>query len=118
MDGLGLQVSHHFCDVVLLKKANPGNASRPRIKAGASVLDRNATESKHGDLLSTNFTQSLEAGRACLRGILLFKDGSEHGEVSTLGRSPSNLVRGMTRNTDQCAGTLSARKPNFLHVRW
>ena len=60
MDGLGLQASHHFCDVVLLKKANPGNASRPRIQAGASILDRvgNATESKHGDSSMTNFTQS------------------------------------------------------------
>jgi hypothetical protein len=62
MDGLGFQASHHFRDVVLLKKTNPGNASRARIKTVTSVLERNTTESKHGHLLSTNFTQSLEAG--------------------------------------------------------
>jgi hypothetical protein len=118
MDGLGFQVSHHLCDVVLLKKANPGNASRPRIKTGASVLDRNTTEGKHRDLLSTNFTESIEAGRTCLRGILLLKNGGRHGEVSPFGRSPGNLSRGMTRNTDQCASTLSAANPNFLYFRW
>ena len=62
MDGLGFQASHHFCDVVLLKKTNPGNASRAHSKTGTSVLERNTTESKDGDLLSTNLTQSLEAG--------------------------------------------------------
>jgi hypothetical protein len=118
MDRLGFQAAHHFCDVVFLKKANPGNASRPRIKAGASVLDRNATESKHGDLLMTHFTQSREAGRTCLLGTFLLKNGGEHDEVGSFGRGPSNLGRGMTRNTDQCVSTLSARKPDFLHVRW
>jgi hypothetical protein len=118
MDGLVVQVAHHLCDVVFLKKANPGNASRPRIKAGASVLDRDPAEGKHWDRLSTSFTQSLEACGACLRGILLFKDGSEDGEVSAFGRSLNNLIRETTRNADQCASTLSAANPNFLYFRW
>ena len=118
MDGLGFQASDHFRDVALLKKADPGNAGSARVKADTSVLDRNTTEGEHGDLLSTNFTQSIQSGRTCLRGILLLKNGGEHDEVGPFGGGPSNLGRGMTRNTDQCVSTLSARKPDFLHVRW
>jgi hypothetical protein len=118
MDGLGFQTAHQFCDVVLLKKADRGNASRARIKACTSVLDRDTTESKDGEFLSTDFTQSIEAGRTCLRGILLLKNWGEHDEVSPFGGGPSNLGRGMARNTDYCVGTLSAPNPNFLHVRW
>jgi len=118
MDRLGVQAAHHFCDVVLLKKADPGNASRARIKTGTSVLDSHATECKHRDFLLTSFAQRIETGSAGVRDILFFENWGEQGKIGTLKCSPSNLDRGMTRDTDQCAGTLSAGKPNFLHVRW
>jgi len=44
MDGLSPQSPHNPRDVVLLKKANPSNASRARIKASASILERETTQ--------------------------------------------------------------------------
>jgi hypothetical protein len=42
-------------DIVLLKKADRGNARRARITAGACVLQRDATQSKDRDLVSASY---------------------------------------------------------------
>jgi hypothetical protein len=113
MDGLGPQLPHNLSDVVLLKKANRGNASRARIKASASVLKRNATQCKNGDLLPASITQSVKAGRIGLRCILLFENWREHSHVSLLGSGASNVGHGMTRNADQHAGGNSGLNPSL-----
>ena len=100
MDWLVPQAPHSFGDFVLLEKADRSDAGRTRIKAGLSVLERDATQGKNGDFLPARFTQSIEAGKAGLLGVLLFKYRGEHGEVGPLGGGTRNVGRGMTRNTD------------------
>jgi len=100
MDGLAPQAPHHFRHIVLLEKADRGNACRTRIKAGTSVLERNAAQGKNWDLVSASFTQSIEAGRARLRGIVLFEDRGEYSDVRPFALGTSHVGGGMTRNTD------------------
>ena len=115
MDGLASQTLHHFRNVVLLKEADGGNASRARIEAGASVIERDTTQGKHGNRLPASFTQPVEAGGARLRGILLFEDWSKHREVSSLGACTSDIGDGMASDADQRAGRISSLRPNLSH---
>jgi hypothetical protein len=111
-------VSYYFRDVVLLKKPDRGNAGRARIKTGPSVLKGDAAQGKDGDILTASFTQSIEAGRAGSRGILLFEDRGKNGKVCSLGSSASNLGRGVARNSDNRASRIPGVSQNLPYFRW
>jgi hypothetical protein len=93
MDGLAPQPPHYFRDVVLLEKADCGDAGGARIKTGACILECDPAQGKDGDLLPASFAQSIETRRAGWRGVLLFEDWGEDGEVSPLDGGASNISR-------------------------
>jgi hypothetical protein len=66
MDGLTSQRSHHFRNVILLKKPDRGDASRACVTARLHILDRNATQSKDRDLLLASVAQPFETGEVRL----------------------------------------------------
>ena len=117
MDGLAPQPSHYFGDIIQLKKADRGNASRARIKAGTGILERDATQGEDGNPLPASFSKSIEASRAGTWNIFLLEDWSENGEISSLRGRAFNISSGMAGNANQRLGGRCGLRPNLPHLR-
>ena len=102
MDRLGPQAPHHFPDIVLLKKADRGNASRTRVDGKPSILERDATQGNNRNLLSGKL-RAVHRGRwVWPAGASFFpKTGANTAKSAPVGGRAGNLSCGMTRNTDQ-----------------
>ncbi len=95
MDRLAPQLAHDFCDVILLKKPDRGDAGSAYIKASVRILDRNPTQGKHGNALSAGFAEPVQSSGSGLRCTFLFKHRREHAIVCPLRRSTRDCARSM-----------------------
>ena len=87
-------------DVVFLEEADGGDAGSSGLQAGSGVLQSDSSECEHWDFGAAGLAESGKAFGGGFRGVFLFEDGSEEGQVGAVGGGLGDFFRGVTGDGD------------------
>jgi len=90
-----------FGEVVFLEEADGGDAGCAGAETGFSVQQSDASQGEHWDIGTAGLAESFEAGRNGSGRVFFFEDGSEDGQVCTVGGGLNYFFRRVTGDGDQ-----------------